>query len=184
MVGAVAVVVAVVPQVVGKRNIMMKSKLKQITKVAALEGFLLRRRHFDEQVLVQVAERIKQCESSHSGELVVAVEAIMPSHEAVAHLRALEVYGRLRVWDTPLNSGVLLYLALDQQAIEIIADRGISVANTQWQQVCADLQVRFAKADYTNGLMDAIDTIQALLKEHAPQGDNDANVLPNQPVFI
>lgn len=184
MVGAVAVVVAVVPQVVGKRNIMMKSKLKQITKVAALEGFLLRRRHFDEQVLAQVAERIKRGELSHSGELVVAVEAIMPSHEAVAHLRALEVYGRLRVWDTPLNSGVLLYLALDQQAIEIIADRGISVANTQWQQVCADLQVRFAKADYTNGLMDAIDTIQALLKEHAPQGDNDANVLPNQPVFI
>lgn len=85
---------------------------------------------------------------------------------------------------TPLNSGVLLYLALDQQAIEIIADRGITVTNAQWQQVCVDLQARFSKADYTSGLMEAIDTIQALLKEHAPQGDNDANVLPNQPVFI
>ncbi len=182
--GAEAVVVAVVPQVVGERSIMMKSKLKQITKVAALEGFLLRRRYFGEQLLAQVAERIRQGESSHSGELVVAIEAIMPNHEPVSHLRALEVYGRLRVWDTPLNSGVLLYLALDQQAIEIIADRGITVTNAQWQQVCVDLQARFSKADYTSGLIEAIDTIQALLKEHAPQGDNDANVLPNQPVFI
>ena len=182
--GAVAVAAAVEPRVVGNRSMMMKSKLKQITGVAALEGYLLRRRHFDQQVLAQVAERIRQGESLHSGELVVAIEAIMPSHETVSHLRALEVYGRLRVWDTPLNSGVLLYLALDQQAIEIIADRGITVTNAQWQQVCEDLQVRFAKTDYMDGLMDAIDTIQALLKEHAPQGHNDANVLPNEPVFL
>ena len=108
----------------------------------------------------------------------------MPSHESSPHLRALEVYGRLRVWDTPLNSGVLLYLALDQQAIEIIADRGLSVTDTQWQQICADLQARFAKADYIDALMDAIDSIQALLKIHAPVGDNDANVLPNKPVVF
>lgn len=181
---AADVVVAVVPQAVGSMSIMMKSKFKQITRIASLEGYLLRRRYFNEQVLAQIAERIKRGESSHSAELVVAIEAIMPNHEPVAHLRALEVYGRLRVWDTPLNSGVLLYLALDQQAIEIIADRGITVTNAQWQQVCVGLQVRFSKADYINGLMEAIDTIQALLKEHAPQGDNDVNVLPNEPVFI
>lgn len=162
----------------------MKSKFKQLTGVAAIEGHLLRRRHFDEEMLAHVAERIKQGESMHTGELMVAVEAVMPSHESSPHLRALEVYGRLRVWDTPLNSGVLLYLALDQQAIEIIADRGLSVTDTQWQQICADLQARFAKADYIDALMDAIDSIQALLKIHAPVGDNDANVLPNKPVVF
>ena len=108
----------------------------------------------------------------------------MPSHESSPHLRALEVYGRLRVWDTPLNSGVLLYLALDQQAIEIIADRGLNVADTQWQQICTDLQTRFAQADYIDALLDTIDSIQALLKAHAPAGDNDANVLPNEPVVF
>lgn len=162
----------------------MKSKFKQLTGVAAIEGHLLRRRHFDEEVLAHVAERIKQSETTHTGELVVAVEAVMPSHESSAHLRALEVYGRLRVWDTPLNSGVLLYLALDKQAIEIIADRGLSVTDDQWQQVCAVLQSRFAQADYIDALMDTIDSIQALLKTHAPVGDNEANVLPNEPVVF
>lgn len=163
---------------------MMKSKLKKMTGVAALEGHLLRRRHFDEEVLAHVAERIKQSESTHTGELMVAVEAVMPSHENSPHLRALEVYGRLRVWDTPLNSGVLLYLALDQQAIEIIADRGLRVTDAQWQQICTDLQLRFAKADYIDALMDTVDSIQALLKAHSPLGDNEANVLPNEPVII
>lgn len=162
----------------------MKSNIKKMTGIAVLEGHLLRRRYFNEEVLAHVAERIKKNESSHTGELVVAVEAVMPRHENSPHLRALEVYGRLRVWDTPLNSGVLLYLALDQQAIEIIADRGLSVTDMQWQQVCADLQARFAKADYIDALLDSIDSIQALLKLHAPAGDNDANVLPNEPVVF
>lgn len=162
----------------------MKNILKNITGISAIEGRLLRSRHFDAEVLAHIAERIKKGESSHTGELVVAVEAIMPSHEKDSQARALEVYGRLRVWDTPLNSGVLLYLALDQRAIEIIADRGIETTDVQWQQVCERLKQRFAKAQYIDGVMDAVDDIQVLLKEHAPKGDNDANALPNTPVIL
>ena len=167
----------------------MQNKLKQFTGIAALEGQWLRRKHFDESVLAQVAERIRQGEAEHSGELVVAVEAMMPSHEKDAHLRALEVYGRLRVWDTPLNSGVLLYLALDKRAIEIIADRGIAAGDEQWQQVCADLQARLAKADYVAGLMAAVDAIQAILKTQVPHsGENNSNnkinALPDMPVIL
>ena len=162
----------------------MKHTIKTITGIAALEGQWLRRRHFDEEVLAHVAERIKQSESSHTGELVLAIEATMPSHEKDPHLRALEVYGRLRVWDTPLNSGVLLYLALDKKAIEIIADRGIQVPQAQWQQVCARLEARLAKADYIEGLLSAVDDIELILKAHAPQGETEADVLPNDPVLL
>ncbi|MGO4998849.1 TPM domain-containing protein [Oceanisphaera sp. W20_SRM_FM3] len=195
-----AAVVAAVPLVAGKIWWLVKSclvasdwglganmqnKFKQLTGIAALEGQWLRRRHFDESVLAQVAERIRQSESEHSGELVVAVEAMMPSHEKDAHLRALEVYGRLRVWDTPLNSGVLLYLALDKRAIEIIADRGIDASSAQWQQVCADLQTRLAKGEYVEGLMAAVDAIQTILKTHAPHSpDHQTNALPDMPVVL
>ena len=163
----------------------MQNKLKQLTGLAALEGQWLRRKHFDESVLAQVAELIRQGESEHSGELVVAVEAMMPSHEKDAHMRALEVFVRLRVWDTPLNSGVLLYLALDRRAIEIIADRGIAASSAQWQQVCTDLQTRLTKGDYVAGLMAAVDTIQTILKTQAPHNnDQQDNVLPDMPVML
>ena len=163
---------------------MIKTTMKKVTGLAAIEGHLLRRRYFDQEVLAHVAERIKQGELGHTGELVLAVEAVMPSHESDPHCRALEVYGRLRVWDTPLNSGVLLYIALDKQAIEIIADRGISATNEQWQGICESLQHRFSQADYIDALMDAIDAIQVLLTEHAPAGDTEVNVLPDEPVVL
>ena len=108
----------------------------------------------------------------------------MPKHEKHPHYRALEVYGRLRVWDTPLNSGVLLYLALDQRAIEIIADRGITASSAQWQQVCARLQARLAKGDYIEGLLAAVDDIEQILQKHAPEGDHTADVLSNAPVLL
>lgn len=163
----------------------MKNKLKQVTGLAALEGQWLRKRHFDAEVLAHIAERIKQSESSHTGELVVAIEGVMPGHEKNSQLRALEVYGRLRVWDTALNSGVLLYLALDQRAIEIIADRGISATDAQWLQVCAHLQARLAKGDYIEGLLTAVDDIEAILKAHAPEeGDPTVDVLPNEPFLL
>lgn len=163
---------------------MKKTTFKKIIGYAALEGHWLRRRHFDDEILAHVTERIKQSESHHTGELVLAVEAAMPAHEPDAHLRALEVYGRLRIWDTPLKSGVLLYIALDQRAIEIIADRGVTADNTQWEQVCMRLQQHFSQGDYIDGLLQAVDDIEQILLVHAPQGDISANILPNEPVLI
>lgn len=162
----------------------MKKILKHIPGLASLEGLWLRRRHFDEEMLAHLGERIKNSEKSHTGELVIAIEAVMPSHEQEPYMRALEVYGRLRVWDTPLNSGVLLYLALDQRAIEIIADRGISATSAQWQQICDRLKERFAHADYIEGLLATVDDIEQVLLNHAPQGNNTEDVLSNQPVML
>ena len=39
--------------------------------------------------------------------------------------RAIDVFSELRVWDTELNNGVLIYVLLADHAIEIVADRGI-----------------------------------------------------------
>lgn len=162
----------------------MKKTLKKWTGYAALKGQWLRRRYFDAEILSHVSERIKESEKKHTGELVLAIEAVMPSHERDPHRRALEVYGRLRIWDTPLNSGVLLYISLDQRAIEIIADRGICAQNEQWRQICSGLQTHFEQGEYIEGLLTAVDEIEAVLLAHAPTGDSSANLLPNEPVII
>ena len=35
------------------------------------------------------------------------------------------MFGKLRVWDTEHNNGVLIYLLLAEHRIEIVADRGL-----------------------------------------------------------
>ena len=36
------------------------------------------------------------------------------------------MFGKLRVWDTEHNNGVLIYLLLAEHCIEIVADRGLT----------------------------------------------------------
>lgn len=166
---------------------MQKRFWKQVTGVAKLEAYWLRRTYFHDKALDRITAHIRQSETQHTGELMVAIETITPEHEPDSRLRALEVFGRLRAWDTPLNTGVLLYLSLDKARIEIIADRGIDASSQAWQAVCASLQQRLAAGDYIPGLLQAIDEIEAILRRGCPsssRSDSDSNILPDEPVML
>jgi len=164
--------------------------IKEMTGWASLEGQWLRRKHFTPDVLAAIAERIRECEKDHDGELVVAIEAVSPVHERDSHLRALEVFGRLKVWDTPRNTGLLLYLALDRHRIEIIADRGIDAGNHEWEAVCERLQARLAAKDYAPGILAAIDDIESIMRRccalsaNANTADASGDGLAIDPVLL
>ncbi len=69
-------------------------------------------------------------EQRHTGEIRICVEAGLPLsylwRDAPARASApVMLFGKLRVWDTEHNNGVLIYLLLADHAIEIVADRGI-----------------------------------------------------------
>ncbi|WP_233213814.1 TPM domain-containing protein [Pollutimonas nitritireducens] len=158
-----------------------------MTGWSTVEGQWLRRRHFTPEVLAQIASRIKQSELDHTGELVVAIEAVSPAHEPDSRCRSLEVFGRLRVWDTPLNTGVLLYLALDKHRIEIVSDRAIAATDDMWENVCANLRTRLRSKEYASGILAAIDDIEVILRARCPplaQGYINTNDLPNDPTLL
>lgn len=160
---------------------------KRITGVAKLEAYWLRRSYFHDDALNRITEHIRQSETQHTGELMVAIETITPVHESDSRLRALEVFGRLRTWDTPLNTGVLLYLSLDKGRIEIIADRGIDASPEAWQDVCASLQHSLSGRDYIPGVLRAIDQIEVILRDGCPPpstAEGDSNILPDEPVML
>jgi uncharacterized protein len=91
------------------------------------------------------------------------------------------------VWDKPWNTGVLLYLALDKRRIEIIADRGVAAPDDLWEDVCERLRARMHQKDYVEGLLAAVDEIQAILATRCPalpEGHANANDLPDEPVLL
>ncbi|MGH8029153.1 MAG: TPM domain-containing protein, partial [Arenimonas sp.] len=100
-------------------------------------------RWFPRPALARIAAAIAAGERTHSGEVCFAVESRYAPWNVAAGRnvagRARDVFGRLRVWDTQDNSGVLLYLQLAERRVEIVADRGIAahVAREQWQALCA-----------------------------------------------
>lgn len=159
---------------------------KQLTGWATIEGQILRRRHFSPAILERIAQRISECERTHSGELMLAIEAVSPAHEPDSHARALEVFGKLRVWDTPLNTGVLLYLSLDRHRIELIADRGVAAPPAEWEKVTERLQQSLRQGVYLEAMLVAVDDIERICAQYCPAQDaaDNVNELPNQPVLL
>src|SRR5690606_10531639 len=66
-----------------------------------LEGWWLARRVFSDSMMERLTQEIRKSEARHAGELVLAIEHDTPGHSTDTPLRALEVFGRLKVWDTP-----------------------------------------------------------------------------------
>ena len=149
-------------------------------------------RQFPPALLERVAAAIAASEARHTGEICFAVEAALPLRLAlVGHRprdRALDVFTRLRVWDTEANNGVLVYMLLADRAIEIVADRGFNgrVDDATWTAICADLESAMRAGDIDAGVVRAIDAISALLERDFPRppGYVDTNELPDRPHML
>ncbi|MCW5664659.1 MAG: TPM domain-containing protein [Piscinibacter sp.] len=159
---------------------------------------ILRHRWLDErdvaralppEALARVQQRVAASEKRHSGEIRVCVEAGLPLsylwRGASARERAVTMFGKLRVWDTEYNNGVLIYLLLAEHRIEIVADRGLNrhVGRAQWQTVMDTMRAAFRRHEFEAGLNDAIDAVDALLAQHFPlrPGEANPNELPDAP---
>jgi uncharacterized protein len=152
-----------------------------------LDGWWLSRRVFTHAMMERLTGEIRKSEARHAGELVLAIEHDTPGHSRETGIRALEVFGRLKVWDTPMRTGLLLYISLNKHKFEIVADRGIGVDPKQWDEICTILQTRFAARQYEQGLLQAIGAIEAILHTSCggqPSGDDGRNHLPDAPVLL
>ena len=131
-------------------------------------------------------------ERRHSGEIRICVEAGLPLsylwRGADARERAVALFGKLRVWDTEHNNGVLIYLLLAEHAIEIVADRGINarVDDAEWAAMAQRMGAAFREGRFEDGLTQALEEISAVLVEHFPlaEGELDVNELPDEPVVL
>ena len=142
----------------------------------------------------RLARRVAASESRHTGEVRLCVEAALPLGEVWqggaseslplrVRARALGWFGRLGIWDTEHNNGVLIYLLLAERSIEIVADRALTqrVSPAQWQAMLASLAQHLREGDVEEGLTQALEDVSAVLVAHfpAPAGWQRVNELPD-----
>lgn len=145
------------------------------------------RHALDAAALARLQARVAASEARHGGEIRISVEAALPLsylwRDLGARDRAVMLFGKLRVWDTEHNNGVLIYLLLAEHAIEIVADRGLArhVPQAQWDALLAGMRQAFRDRHFEQGLAQAVDAVDELLRRHfalAP-GQTNANELPD-----
>lgn len=147
-------------------------------------------RAFPEDSLAAIETAIRESELAHAGEIRFAVEPALEIGALLkgqsARERALEVFSALRVWDTEQNNGVLIYLLLADRDVEIVADRGIHAraGPDSWEAICRRMEAAFREGRMTEGAVEGIGEVGALLARHFPAGGPNANELPDRPVML
>lgn len=146
-------------------------------------------------LLERLTAQVKQSEAGHSGEIRVYVEAGLPlsylwQTAGIAHItrqRALSLFGKLGVWDTAHNNGVLIYLLLAERRIEIVADRGLNerVSPETWPRLVQSMQACFKAGDFEKGLTHAVQEVSVLLQQHfaLSSDQRNPNELPDTPIL-
>jgi uncharacterized membrane protein len=131
---------------------------------------------FSEAALHNIEQAIATSEKMHEGEIRFVVEAGLHPYEIVfkktPRKRAIELFGRLNIWDTEHNNGVLIYLLLADRDVEIVADRGIHqhVGNAEWERICHGMELKFRRSEFEAGVLQGIAEIGAHLHAHFPDG--------------
>jgi uncharacterized membrane protein len=148
------------------------------------------RRAFPPAALQAIEKVIGEEERRHEGQLRFAVEAALPLGELLLGVRprerAMGLFGRLGVWDTHHNAGVLIYVLLADRRVELIADRGIhsKVGTAAWEVICGEMQQEFARGQFERGAVIGLRAVSDLLAEHFPPSGHRKNELPDKPVVL
>lgn len=145
-------------------------------------------RALDAAALKRLEELVATSERHHSGEIRLCVEAGLPLsylwRRATGRQRAVTMFGKLRVWDTEHNNGVLIYLLLAEHAIEIVADRGLTrhVPQAHWDSLVDTMRKAFRNGRFEDGLTQAITAVDKLLAQHfaLAEGQHNPNELPDR----
>ncbi len=147
-------------------------------------------RFFNKQDRMHIANAVQQPEKGHVGEIQVVIEGHIPCSQAYhqnTRLRAQQLFAELGVWDTELNSGVLLYLNLCERKVEIVIDRGLKNATQTetWNKICQNIVVTLAQKEYLRAVIGGVNEIGQVLDQYYVKNDlYDENELPNEPIIL
>ncbi len=139
------------------------------------------RRAVPDDMAQRLAAQVAASELRHTGQVRLCVESALPTSYVwrirgdtgvgeVVRQRALAWFGRLRVWDTERNNGVLIYVLLAERAIELVADRAVArcISPAQWKSLADGLGAHLRAGDVESGLAQALGDVTAVLAAHFP----------------
>jgi uncharacterized membrane protein len=127
----------------------------------------------------EIVEAIRLAEKNTSGEIRVHIEQ---TTSKVPFDRALEVFYELKMNETELQNGVLIYLAIADKQFVICGDKEINevVATDFWDSTKEIMAAQFKKGSFKQGLIDGITKAGEQLKTYFPWQTDDTNELSNE----
>lgn len=129
-----------------------------------------------------IRQAIMLAELDTSGEIRVHIENTCKGDVMD---RAAYLFKQLDMHKTAERNGVLIYLAVKNRRFAIIGDSGINskVPDNFWHKTKEIMLDHFRENKFTDGLINAIESIGRLLKTHFPHQRDDVNELSDEISF-
>lgn len=175
LVAAAAVLAAAVHREDGEN--MEQNKFKRLWQHWLHPKFRVER-YFPTSDLKRISRDISLSEQNHQGQIRFVIESRYPSNAVIQGLeprtRAWQWFGELGVWDTEMNSGVLIYISFADRVVEIVADRGIAakVSPENWQHTCQVMRESFKQGAFVSGLESGLKEVNQILTTYLPNTGN------------
>jgi len=98
-----------------------------------------------------------------------------------AHEKAMEQFYGRGLHLTREHTGVMIYCALEERFVEVIADEGIyaKADKTLWNNTVQVLLKHIRTGDLTTGFEQAVEACGSALSFHFPPGEDNPNELPD-----
>jgi len=114
------------------------------------------------------------------------MDSVAPIFWGSVEKAAQKAFVRLGIAGTKEHNGVLIFVVPGRKKFVVLGDSGIhaKVGQEFWEAVAAQLSEHFRKADFTGGLVSAVDVIGEKLELHFPyDAATDVNGLPDDVDF-
>lgn len=139
-------------------------------------------KYFNKTQQSEIVAAIQQAEKDTSGEIRVHIESKC-NEDVLDH--AAWLFDYLKMKETELRNGVLVYVAVESRKFAIIGDKGINavVPLDFWDSVKEKMRSHFVKGELTEGIAEAVIEAGVQLKKYFPYQKNDINELPDEISF-
>jgi uncharacterized membrane protein len=127
----------------------------------------------------RIVAAIAAAESRTSGQIRVHVTHQRPRNLEERAQRRFELLGMTA---TPDRNGVLLYIAPNIRKFRILGDSGVheKCGDEFWTEVASQIESRFRRHEFTEGIVHGIERAGELLAAHFPRAEGAGNVLPDE----
>jgi uncharacterized membrane protein len=124
----------------------------------------------------EIIKTIRIAEQNTSGEIRIHIEK---TSTANAFERAMEVFHYLKMDNTKLQNGVLIYVAVEDKTFVIYGDKGVNdvVPDNFWDSTKDVIQSHFKLGNFKQGLTEGVLKAGQQLETHFPWIHGNKNEL-------
>ncbi len=136
-------------------------------------------RPFTKAEELHITEAVADAEKGTSGEIRVHIDRYCKTDPL---LKAQNLFHHLKMDETELHNGVILYVSIDDKKVAIYGDKGINekVELDFWDITLGHMTEEFKNGNIMAGIVAGITDAGKRLKQYFPVADDDKNELTNE----